>query len=65
MKKTFRALAVLLSIALLPWFAASDAAAETPDAERVSMTLTVPKDREGEAFLLTDGYASTYMIFRR
>ncbi len=65
MKKILCALAVLLSIALLPWFAISDASGDTPIAQRISMTVTVPKDRESEAFLLTDGYASTYMQFRR
>lgn len=64
MKKAFCALAVLLSIVLLPWMTMSNARGEAA-AQRIPMTVTVPQDRESDAFLLTDGYAETYMLFRR
>ena len=51
MKKAFCALAVLLAIALLPWMTVNAASGEA-EAQRFSATLTVPKGREEEAFLL-------------
>lgn len=64
MKKAMCALALLLAIALLPWTAGIGAASGEAEAERVDKTLTVPKGRDQEAFLLRDGYAATYMIFK-
>ncbi|MBQ5991088.1 MAG: phosphodiester glycosidase family protein [Clostridia bacterium] len=56
-------LALALILALLPW-ATFRTVGETAEAERLAVSVTMPEKRESESFLLTDGFASTYVAFR-
>lgn len=64
MKKTALLLVFSFIFTWIPWGAPAHTVGETAEAERLAVSVTMPEKRESEAFLLTDGFASTYVAFR-
>ena len=65
MKRIAWLLVVLFALTLVPRNTVFHAAGESGTAERMTAVVVMPDDRKDEAFLLTDGFADTHVIFRK
>ena len=64
MKKIAWLLVIILALTLVPQSTFFSAVGESGTAERLDFTVTLPTDRQSEAFLMTDDCASTFVLFQ-